>query len=107
MSIAAASSFVLALVLAGPAAAAGAGEKAGQAGMSGEMPKFSDLDMDSDGNVTKQDLKDYTQILDKWDQIDANQDDQIDRAEFAAFETEQAGKESPGMQEGVSPTKPY
>jgi hypothetical protein len=111
--IAAASSFVLALGLAGAAAAAESGASMGtdftgtgvsQSPVEGEIeagtrlpggtamsggksvPSFSELDRDSKGHLTKQDLQDYPELQTQWQQIDVDKNDQIDQAELSAFE---------------------
>jgi hypothetical protein len=101
----AASSFVLALGLAGPAAAAsgagatgtGMGASAG-AGMerSGAMtgttmtgeqlPSFSDLAQDDKESLKKEDVEKYPDLQANWDKIDVDKNDEVSEAEFSAFE---------------------
>lgn len=116
---AAASSLVLALGLAGPVAAAGSGASAGSgatgtgmsqsaSGMTGStamsgrksMPSFSELDSNSKGHLTKQDLQEYPELQTQWQQIDVDKNDQIDQSEFSAFEA--GAKWQKQQQEGGS-----
>jgi hypothetical protein len=61
---------------------------------------FSELDVDSDGYLSKEEASERTVVTKQWDRIDKNQDDQIDQAEFAAFETGHA--KEPPVPEGKS-----
>lgn len=130
--ITAASTLVLTLGLAGPAAAAetgssstmgsgsGSGLTSGSAGMSGgasastgtsggkSIPSFSDLDKDNKGHLTQQDIQSYPQIQTQWEQMDVDKDGQVNRAEFSAFEAgakwqkHQGGSSSSSMGSGQS-----
>ena len=62
---------------------AGSGATAGVAESS-----FSELDTDSDGYLSKEEIRGHTEVSRQWNRIDANQDDRVDEAEFAAFELE-------------------
>lgn len=55
-------------------------------GGSGTEPSFSDLDVDRDGVLSKAEAGGYEGLLDEWWQADKNKDNNIDRAEFSAFE---------------------
>lgn len=66
---------------------------------------FEDLDINSDGYVGKEEAKVMGNLADNIDQYDQNQDQQLDRSEFAQFETEilQGGEQPPGA--GEQPTE--
>jgi hypothetical protein len=116
--ITAASTFALALALAGPVAAAGmSGGGTGASGTSG-VSSFSDLDKDGNGYLTKQEAAGHSDLVNKWNQVDSNGDDQIDSTEFSAFEIEESSqpaspmKSSPESGSGggagtVSPSRQY
>jgi len=70
-----------------------------QSGMAaGSDVSFSDLDENSDGQITQQEGQDHIS-QDEWSNYDTNRDDRLDRSEFAAFESERSTQES-GMQSG-------
>ncbi|ADE14739.1 PRC-barrel domain protein [Nitrosococcus halophilus Nc 4] len=48
---------------------------------------FMNLDKDQDGYVSKDEAKKYQVLNTKFNQIDQNRDEKIDRSEFSAFET--------------------
>jgi hypothetical protein len=108
--IAAASSFVLALALAGPVMAAGMSE--GQADAT-NAPAFSDLDTDGNGYLTKQEAEGSSGLANNWEQADSNGDQQIDSTEFAAFEIGAGSPPSDPMEAvpesggGASPSRQY
>jgi hypothetical protein len=52
----------------------------------GSEPSFSDLDVDRDGVLSKAEAGGLEGLLDEWWQADKNKDNNIDRAEFSAFE---------------------
>lgn len=60
----------------------------GSTAMSGgkSVPSFSELDGDSKGHLTQQDLQDYPELQTHWQKIDVDKNDQIDQSEFSAFE---------------------
>jgi hypothetical protein len=113
------SSLALILALAAaPALAAGeygqSGSSQPQSGMSGSgasgagvsrsgmdygTTSFNNLDKDGNGQVSKQEAqKGNDQLSQQWDEFDSNQDGQLDRAEFAAFES---ARQSPRSQGGM------
>lgn len=72
---------------------------------------FSSLDMDNDGNISRQEVQQLSRLSQQFDQADRNSDGEISRSEFSAFE-EQHGftprgqtpgkqKQSPGSQSGT------
>jgi hypothetical protein len=71
---------------------------------------FSDLDKNGDGQISKQEAQDSQvggdQLTQHWNRYDINQDDQLDRGEFAAFEAAQPsggsgmGNQGQGSQPG-------
>ncbi len=135
ISIASASSFVLALVLAVPAGAAdqhsqtqpgtqsqtqtpqyhqgmnpqsgqrmnqqygqgmnqqsGQGmQSSGQQGLSqsnpDRQPVFTELDANQDGYISSQEARQYSLLLEQWGRLDRNNDQQLDKSEFSAFES--------------------
>jgi len=105
----------LALIMAlaaGPVLAAGEYDQSGTSqqqsgmtgsGMSGSNASFSDLDQNGDGQISKQEAQNAPgggdQLTKNWQSYDANQNDQLDRGEFAAFEAQQrAGRPGMGME---------
>lgn len=54
-----------------------------------KTPGFSQLDADSDGYVTQSEIRDHEELTNRWEQLDANADQRLDRAEFSAFENMQ------------------
>ena len=64
---------------------------------------FQSLDTNNDGYVTKDDVSDNSAISNDWDNLDLNDDDRLDRAEFARFETMDSGS---GTTEGVPNNPP-
>jgi hypothetical protein len=55
-------------------------------GAGGSDPRFTALDIDGDGVLSKGEAGGHEGLLDEWWQADQNKDNQVDRAEFAAFE---------------------
>jgi hypothetical protein len=52
-----------------------------------ELPTFSQLDKNQDGYISEEETKNYSSALNsKFDQIDKNGDQKLDRFEFSAFE---------------------
>ena len=70
-----------------------------------EVRSFSELDADSNGYLSKEEAGERTAVINQWDRIDKNQDDRIDRAEFAAFEAKDRDMK-PSAPEGKSGTVP-
>ena len=73
-------------------------EIAGVGGAPGKRISFQDLDSDSNGYITPKEAQADTALSSNWDKADQNADNQVDRAEFSAFEQTQTGKtqSSPG-----------
>lgn len=55
---------------------------------------FSKLDSDNNGYLSRQEVKESSDLSEHWNSVDSNKDDHIDRAEFSAFETRSI-KQSP------------
>ena len=74
-----------------------AGSIAGEMGSGYEKqsaaPSFTELDSNSDGYLTREEVEGNTAIIESWDQADSNSDNQLDSAEFSAFEVT---RETPG-----------
>ena len=66
---------------------------------------FKELDADSNGYLSKDEAAERTAVINQWDRIDKNQDDRIDRAEFAAFEAKNHDMK-PSAPEGKSGAVP-
>jgi hypothetical protein len=49
-------------------------------------PEFNQLDSDGDGYVSRSDVQEHDELANRWEQLDTNADQQLDRAEFSAFE---------------------
>lgn len=73
------------------------------AGGGGDMPSFQQLDQDRDGYLTQQDVQQYDQIKNRWQQIDRNSDQRVDRAEFSAFEAQSRQGNQQGSQQQPPP----
>jgi hypothetical protein len=99
-NIAAASSMILALVLAGPVVAAGM--SGGSAGTTA-TPSFNDLDKDGNGKVSRQEAEGSAELINQWSQADSNGDNTIDRAEFVAFESSESSGSKGNMQKENMP----
>jgi len=66
----------LALALAGAA----------QAGPQGPIADFNTLDADQDGHISLKEAEGHRSLTEQWQKLDANGNDQIEPAEFSAFE---------------------
>lgn len=75
-------------------AAAGPGP-AGAGGQAASDFRFEQLDADRDGYITPQEAQQHPGLQNRWGDLDRNQDDRLDRAEFAAFEPPGAGQARP------------
>ena len=84
---AAVSSMVLALVLAGPATAAGMG---GESTGTTANKSFNELDENGNGTLSRQEVEGNSELIDQWSQADTDGDGTIDRAEFSAFEASES-----------------
>lgn len=56
-----------------------------------QMPGFSELDQDGNGQLSMQEAEPRDQLVQNWDQYDQNKDGNIDQAEFSAFEEQTGG----------------
>lgn len=52
-----------------------------------EAPSFETLDQDGDGSISAQEAESSPELMEAWNDVDANEDGMLDRAEFSAFET--------------------
>lgn len=111
------------LLAAGTAWGAGAGEEYGGAGteggmgaqsgamgtqIEGERPSFSELDLNQDGQINRDEANALEELATNLDQADTDQDGNISESEFSAFEVQQGWSE-PGdvqQQEQVEPIVP-
>lgn len=65
-----------------------AGSETSGTGMrKGAVDSFAELDTDGNGFLSKDEATDAANLSEQWQQADTDGDEQIDRAEFAAFET--------------------
>lgn len=62
-----------------------------------DRPSFSDLDVDRDGTLDKGEVQGRTPLYGQWNRFDVNNDDRIERSEFAAFE----------LRPGAPPREPF
>ncbi|MDT8386559.1 MAG: PRC-barrel domain-containing protein [Thiogranum sp.] len=60
---------------------------AGPAGVGAQQ--FAELDTDGDGVISQQEAQDHERLKENWQSADMNNDQQINRAEFSAFEERQ------------------
>ena len=57
-----------------------------------ESPKtFQSLDADANGYVSQQEAASNADISNRWNDLDKNQDQKLDSAEFSAFEMDSEG----------------
>ena len=92
-NIAAASSLILTLVLAGPVAAGMSGTSGENTGTTSKQ-SFNNLDQDKNGKLSKQEAEGNPPLVYKWSEVDTNGDGTIDYAEFSVFEVQQMGSGS-------------
>lgn len=52
----------------------------------GQLSSFEELDADDSGNISRQEARQHDALSASWQEVDVDNDDQIDQAEFAAFE---------------------
>lgn len=71
-------------------AAGMAGEQAGMAG--GDIASFDSLDTNADGYISAEEAQQHDRLYNAWQDVDVDANNQVDRAEFSAFE---AGVETP------------
>ncbi len=57
--------------------------------------RFEQLDGDRDGYISSQEAQQHPGLRERWGDLDRNQDDRLDRAEFAGFEPSGTGKARP------------
>ena len=69
------------------------------AALAGEADHFTKLDADGDGMVSSEEATADPILSKDWAEIDLNQDGQLERAEFSAFE--QMSKEGEMTKEGM------
>lgn len=79
----------------------------GAALAAGGAADFHTLDNDNDGYVTKDDISSNSAITDEWDTLDVNDDDRLDQAEFARFETMTGTESSDGVPKNPPGTEGY
>lgn len=58
----------------------------------GAPEDFRALDRNEDGYISPQEAEQHEALATQWDEADQNQDDRLDRAEFAAFMARQEDK---------------
>lgn len=74
-----------------------AGEDKAHGDAMSAAPDFSQLDSDSDGLVSRSELRDADanahtdKLSEKWSELDIDQDGELDRSEFARFEPTMEG----------------
>ena len=76
---------------------------AGTAQAESASTRFQNLDADANGYVSQQEAASNADLSKQWGTLDANKDDQLDKAEFSAFETNPGGMME---QETPAPTAP-
>lgn len=54
--------------------------------LAGESAQFMLLDADGNGMISSEEAKNDARLTEDWQAVDANQDGQLERAEFSAFE---------------------
>lgn len=59
---------------------------------------FKELDTDQDGYISEDEAKGNTALIDRWIEVDENQDGSVDITEFSAFE-------APGSAENSEPAE--
>jgi predicted outer membrane protein len=57
--------------------------------------RFEQLDADGDGYISPQEAQQHPELQNRWQRLDRNQDDRLDRAEFAGFEAPGDGQARP------------
>ena len=96
------------LLSAGTATAAG-GPQAQQSMRQGSMPtlRFQSLDVNRDGYVTRQEIQQETQELQRlenqWQAADTNNDGRVTQSEFSAFEQRTGQPTQQGPQSQIPP----
>jgi len=59
-----------------------------EAAIGADAPNFDQLDSDQNGVITRNEVVTLTSLTDDWQDYDKNEDGQLNRAEFLAFEKE-------------------
>jgi sporulation protein YlmC with PRC-barrel domain len=76
-------------------------EIAGVSGAPGKRVTFQELDTDSNGYITPKEAQADKNLSSNWNKADQNADNQVDRAEFSAFEQSQTGTTKPSSGGGM------
>ena len=100
----------LAVIIAALSGTAFAGSAETQSATEQEQPGASqsvtlqDLDLNQDGYIDEIEATAHPELVNRWGELDANQDGKLDEEEFAKFEPEASIEEEPeaGMEEGQS-----
>jgi hypothetical protein len=71
------------------------GAMGSQGQMQGEHPTFSDLDLNQDGQISKEEANSVEELANNMDQADTDGNGSISQSEFSAFEVQQ-GWTAPG-----------
>lgn len=58
-----------------------------------DVAAFSELDEDGSGDISRREAEDNERLSDAWEQFDVDNNDQLDRIEFSAFEASDKAKE--------------
>lgn len=51
-----------------------------------EIASFEEIDQNADGFISREEAQQHASIVNAWQDVDINSDDQLDEAEFSAFE---------------------
>lgn len=78
--------FAALLAVSAGALAAGQTGTEGMAERHSQPPVYSEVDANQDGVVTRDEARSHPDLDARWDQLDMNRDDRLDRSEFARFE---------------------
>ena len=88
------------------------------AGVEADAGGFTQLDSNSDGQLSRDEAQGDPRLSSQWDNLDANRDGNVDESEFSAFEgnapSQQSpqdrpslgGPQSPGADQGLGATPP-
>lgn len=87
----------------GSAAAPGAG-----VGVEADASGFTQLDSNSDGQLSRDEVQSDPRLSSQWDSLDANRDGNVDESEFSALEgnlpSEQSPESRPSLDDPRSPS---
>lgn len=75
----------------------------------GEIASFESLDTDGDGYISEQEAQAHDALANSWQDVDVNSDNQLDQAEFSAFESgleAPSVPQEPGVDSGMEQTEP-